>query len=573
MVKVALGVIAIAAVVVLVLVFVVGDDDGGGQSGEEWKPVAGLRLTEPKQIYRNEDGVLNVRLEAKPDLINVSDRPLNATPFNGRSLDGPTMHVRPGDTINVNFVNELGVDKDGKGIPTNIHYHGLHVSPLGVSDNIFRTFDNGKTYKSSVVIPRGHSRGTFWYHVHLHGISQGQVMNGLSGLLVIEGIEQQLPDSLRNVPDRQLALRDVQTKGDAILGPNDINPNKASTRLVNSLYQPRFEMSAGRYEHWRLANIGANVFYELKLDDPRRGGRVPFAVIAEDGESVWRVERKGTLLLPPGKRFDVLVRPPRPGVYVLQSLPYAQHSVQKAGDPPAITQKPVPVNADGKPETQTLATISATPAANAGAPAQRLPKSLHPSGQEGYDLSRDDVRVDNRQEFRFNYFSTDTEFAAQINGQTFNPTDDPAVSPVLRETQEWRLVNLTGDDHPFHIHVNPFQVISVNGKPYHANGYQDVVNLPKQYIEDGKLKNGEVVIRQRFTDYDGWFVFHCHILQHEDLGMMATIQTRRTAKDPVKPPPTAGHQRTPQELPATGPELNETPDDTLSEHAPEHGSR
>lgn len=118
----------------------------------------------------------------------------------------------------------------------------------------------------------------------------------------------------------------------------------------------------------------------------------------------------------------------------------------------------------------------------------------------------------------------------------------PAVSPVLGEVQEWTLVNETLDDHPFHIHVNDFQVMRVDGVARKANGLKDVVIIPKQRLIDGKLVPGRVVMRTRFTDFDGWFVFHCHILDHEDFGMMATIQVRRKSEDPIEPPPdTGGH--------------------------------
>jgi suppressor of ftsI len=117
----------------------------------------------------------------------------------------------------------------------------------------------------------------------------------------------------------------------------------------------------------------------------------------------------------------------------------------------------------------------------------------------------------------------------------------PMAAPVRGTLEEWTLVNQTTDDHPFHIHVNGFQVISVNGKRYRANGHQDIVNIPAQTLVDGKLVDGKVVIRQRFKRFTGWFVFHCHILQHEDAGMMATIQVRKSRHDPIKPPPEYRH--------------------------------
>ena len=106
------------------------------------------------------------------------------------------------------------------------------------------------------------------------------------------------------------------------------------------------------------------------------------------------------------------------------------------------------------------------------------------------------------------------------------------VTPRLGTVEEWTLVNQSGEDHPFHIHVNDFQVISVNGEPYRARGLQDVVVIPKN--------GGEVVIRNRFEDFTGHFVFHCHILGHEDAGMMQTVQVLGPGQRPT-PPPGDGH--------------------------------
>ncbi|MEV4582302.1 multicopper oxidase domain-containing protein [Nonomuraea jabiensis] len=104
-----------------------------------------------------------------------------------------------------------------------------------------------------------------------------------------------------------------------------------------------------------------------------------------------------------------------------------------------------------------------------------------------------------------------------INGKLFDP-DRIDVRAKLNTTEEWRVRNLANEEHTFHVHVNDFQVISVNGRPYHARNWQDTVQLPAR---------GEVVMRTRFRDFVGKYPLHCHILNHEDRGMMANIEVVR----------------------------------------------
>jgi suppressor of ftsI len=525
------GFTVVASAVALFLLGVAKESDSVAQTPPAWTPKAGLPLKNPAQVRPGASGTVSVRLTSEPKTIGVSGAPLGARPFDTdvpgpTSLNGPTIHVRPGGTIKVTFVNRLG-----DLIPTNIHYHGLNVSPRGRSDNIFRTFDNGKTYESVVHLPENHATGTYWYHVHLHPIAEGQVMAGLSGLLVVDGLAGKLPRAWQGVKQRQLALRDVQTSGNAIVDEDDIAIRGPSTRLVNALYQPTFTMRENRYELWRLANIGADVFYKLVFRNRAQPqSNAPFAVIAEDGLPVWDVDKRDTLLLPPGKRFDVLVAARDAGTYDLVSLPYAQF-YNPVGDPPTMLDpKPLPVDDAKLPVEQTLATARVRPSSRT-VPDAPLPKQLVPRK----DFSDD--RVDEKRTFRFQYTPPDVPFATLINGKQFEPTDMPMAAPVQGTLEEWTLINQTTDDHPFHIHVNEFQVMSVNGKRYRANSRQDIVDIPAQTLVDGELVDGKVVIRQKYTQFTGWFVFHCHILQHEDGGMMATIQVRKSARVPIEPPP------------------------------------
>jgi suppressor of ftsI len=458
------------------------------QEETEWKPKAGLPLTEPKQVH-SRNGVLKVTLDARRRSIDVSGSRIRAQPFNGR-LIGPTLHVRPGDTLDVTIRNATGER-------TNIHYHGMHVSPRGRSDNVFRTFHPGQTVKSVVHVPEDHSPGTYWYHVHLHGLTEEQVMGGMSGLLIVEGLQDLLPESLRDVQERQLAIRDVQHQGDSIvMDAADINVQKPTTRLVNGLLLPRFGLRSGETQLWRIANVGADIFYDVELTGHR------LHVIAEDGSPVWRVWSKRHLVLPPGKRYDVLVQGGKPGRYAFRTLKFDE----------GFQLLP----------TTKLATVTVRGPAAKPLP---LPRTIDTPAKSPADLP-----VRRRRTFTFSFdFSDPTQFA-HINGEAFNP-EVTNVAPLLGSVEEWTLRNVTSEDHPFHIHVNDFQVMKVNRKPYRANGLQDVVIIPK---------HGSVVIRNPFRRYTGHFVFHCHILGHEDGGMMKTVQVIRKGQKP-SPPPGAAH--------------------------------
>lgn len=451
-----------------------------------WRPVSGQPLEEPRQLY-SRDGVLRVNLSARRGRIMVSGSPVVAQPFNGQFI-GPTLNVRPGDTIRALIHN-------GTRQQTNIHYHGFHVSPDGLSDNVFRTFEPGSRNRSVVHLPDDHEPGTFWYHVHFHGLSEGHLMGGLSGLIVVDGLEDVLPEELREVPQRQLAIRNLQLARPgtvATLG-SQVSPMRESPRLVNGQLRPTLELRSGDTQLWRLANIGPDLFYEVGLEGHR------LTVVAEDGSPVWDVQSFDRLLLTPGKRFDVLVQGAKPGRYALKAYRYDGFA-------------PLP--------TVDLAHLTVTGAETA--PALAIPRTLPTTTRR-----LDDARIARRRRFVFSFGIDPRVFRALINGRQFDPkaTD---VAPILGTVEEWTLVNRSDEDHPFHIHVNDFQVMSVNGKPYRARGLQDVVDIPA----DG----GTVVVRNSFQDYTGHFVFHCHILGHEDAGMMKTIEVVRRGQRPTPPP-------------------------------------
>lgn len=461
-----------------------------------WAPVAGLPLAEPQQVYAH-DGVLKVTLDAELRTITVSDSKVVAQPFNGR-LIGPTLHVRPGDTIEVTFRNATPQD-------TNIHFHGMHVSPKGDGDNVFRRFRPGTTVHTKVTLPLDHSPGTYWYHAHFHGLTEPQLMGGMSGLIVVEGLQRLLPRALRGMRQQQIAIRDLQTPESmpwsTALSSDSIDSQKPTMRLVNGLLQPRMALRSGETQLWRLANIGSDLFYDVQLQGHA------FVVLAEDGSPKWRVRTVNHLVMAPGKRFDVLVVGGKPGRYVLRTRKYKRQE-----------------GFESLPEAK-LMDVDVLPR-RGGAHAPHVPSRLAtPAGPVT-------GRVVHRRTFTFSFDFKSQQFA-RVNGQAFDPAKTN-VAPRVNTVEEWTLRNATTEDHPFHIHVNDFQVVSVNGRPHHADGLQDVVIIPHR--RGGRP--GEVVIRIPFDQFTGHFVFHCHILAHEDAGMMMTVQVRRRGQA-VTPPPGA----------------------------------
>ncbi len=443
--------------------------------------VAGHALTQPKQYY-SENGVLNLTLTVKQEVVNVSGRRVYGMVYND-SFQGPTLHVKPGDQLNVTLVNDM------KSAVTDLHTHGLHVSPQGNSDNIFVMVNPHQTFQYTYNIPTDESTGTYWYHSHAHPNTEGQVFDGLSGIIMIDGIKKLLPTDLQSVKEVNLSLKDLQVQANGAIVQTNINSDAPTTRTVNGLVQPKISIAPGETQLWHLANIGADIFYKLQLDGSR------FTIIAEDGNPVWNITTATTLMMPPGKRWDVLVEGGPAGSTNLWTLP--------------INNGPW---GDKYPKVK-LATV-----VSSGSPQTPVPM---PTGGLIPEDSLANAKVDATRVFVFTENPNTNQF--YINGTQYNPNITNVYVP-LGSVEEWHLVNATLERHPFHIHVNDFQVTSIGGQPVNAKGTQDTVILPV---------GNDVVIRQRFTQFTGRFVFHCHILAHEDGGMMQVVDVYDPKVDPT----------------------------------------
>jgi suppressor of ftsI len=474
-----------ALLVILSLTAVVIAGCGAGSDADTtavpatFHPQHGRAFHEPA-VLRSRGGRLRTTFRVQEGRFEVAGVSVRGKSYRGTFI-GPTLRVRPGDTIEIRVVNRLGE-------PTNLHEHGFHVSPVGISDNVLRTMPAGTDNTVRVRIPRDIAPGTYWYHSHLHPLAEEQVFSGLAGVIVVEGLTERLPRALRRVPDRVLALKDLQVRDGAILDRN-IDSGARTTRTVNGLVDPLLHARTNQTQLLRLANISADIWYRLRLDGTR------FSVIAEDANPVGRVWTAGELLLPPGKRYDVLVRWPRAGTYRLRTLRY---STGPAGDT--------------YPERQ-LATVGV---AGTPVPDVRWPRSLGPLPR----FQRDGVR--RVRHLKFSENAAGTKFF--INGRQFDST---RVNEVVKlgTNEEWVIRNVSREQHPFHIHVNDFQVMSIDGKPYRARSLQDTVPL---------RVGGVVRIRMRFRNFLGAYVYHCHILAHEDAGMMGIVDVTRTGRRPSR---------------------------------------
>lgn len=429
-------------------------------------PVA---FREPPSVS-SKGGVLAVTLTAQRSTIRIGGQQAVTEVYDG-SYTPPTLRVRPGDMIRLRLVNRLDQ-------PTNLHTHGLQVSPAGNSDNVFLTVAPGQSQEFEFRIPMNHPSGLFWYHPHTHGFSNEQVRNGMSGALIVEGLLDSFP-ALHGVRERVLLLKDIQLE-DGKVANRGIGDH--TIRTVNGLINPTIELHPGETELWRIGNIGANLYYRLQLDGHQ------LYEVARDGNRLTHIIPADTILVPPGGRMEVLVQPSRRGTYALRTLAMdtGPGGNQYAGTKLATMQ------VQGDP-----------------VPARALPGALLPVA----DLRK---KVTGTRTITFSEGEVEGKDVFYVNGKPFDPDRvDTRIS--LGAVELWTIKNDSDELHDFHIHQGGFQLVEINGVPQPLDGYYDTVNLPVR---------GEIKIIIPFTDSTdiGKFVYHCHLLSHEDKGMMATVE-------------------------------------------------
>lgn len=442
------------------------------------------------EIVHSRDGVLRISLEQAPAVVTVAGTTFTSNVFNGRYIP-PVLMMNRGDRLELELVNRIGKADVQIAAPmeTNLHYHGMVVPPAAPGDDVFLHVGAGADYTYRWQVPADHSQGLHWYHPHAHGLVEPQILSGMSGLLVIDGQLQAHYPAFVGLAERWLLLKDIVLPGAADGSPN--------TKTINGVLGGTLRMQPGEMQVWNIGNVGADAYFD-------------FAVA---GAQLWEINRDGNVLiqprplqsvyLPPGSRSIVLVVAPSvAGSYAVRSLAV---DTGPQGDPnPDVPLARLVVS--GAPQdtralqaqllqpAQSQDTIVPTPAQVAALPITRKRTIVFSETADG-----------------------NTFF---LNGREYDPDRDD-VTVNLGDVEEWTLRNVSGERHVFHIHQLDFLVTSVNGQAVAETNLRDVIDLP--YQQDGVP--GEVVVTIPFTDpvMVGRFVFHCHIVGHEDAGMMANL--------------------------------------------------
>lgn len=386
----------------------------------------------------------------------------------------------------------------------NVHYHGLAVTPMVPGDNVFLSVNPATTFQYDFRIPVDHPAGLFWYHPHVHPGVNLQIAGGLSGGMIIGDVLAPFPE-LAGITERVMLLKDMKVKkGVPVVDPD---PAGKTLRTINGIYQPRIDMQQGELQFWRIGNIGANIYYKLRL--PKH----TFYVLAQDGNRTNQLVETKQLVMPPASRYEVLVRGARAGRYKLKAMPF------NTGP-----------DGDAYPG-QLLATVQVSK------PAVANPIPLPTAFMPVPDLRQAPINTTRTIVFA-DADSDDPDAQFTINGQFYDHARvDTTVT--LGTTEEWTIQNTSRELHVFHIHQTDFQVTEIDGESVPFTGHQDTVSLPFAK-KKGTLVPGEVKVIIPFTNpvIVGEFVYHCHIVQHADQGMMANIQVVAPGSVPTTP----GHE-------------------------------
>jgi FtsP/CotA-like multicopper oxidase with cupredoxin domain len=444
----------------------------------------GAPLRDPPRLRNKltEKGSFYADLTAKPAMARIAmgvDTPILA--YNDMS-PGPLIETTEGDHVWINFFNRIPDE------PSTVHWHGMSV-PADMDGNptdpVAPGFDRAYVFD----LPEG-SAGSYWYHPHPHGLTASQVYRGLAGAFIVKPKADPIPVAYG---DTVLFFTDLRLAGDGAMPPSGMvdmmNGRVGDHVLVNGQKNPVLSVPPGTRRRFRLFNATNARFLRLAFGD------VPMTIVGSDGgllEAPAPVVRD--VLLAPAERLEVVVAFENPGTVSLRTLDY-DRGWMGGGQPRSGGLTLMRVAVTGR-------RIDAPPP---------LPVTLRQIADLGPPLVK--------RRFVFGETMSSGEMGFMINGASFDMTRIDIVSQA-GQVELWEVANPTDMDHPFHVHGVQFQVVEserggkVSSPPYRA--WKDTVNVARD-------ETVRLLLRQ---DSPGLRMYHCHILEHEQLGMMGIVDVR-----------------------------------------------
>jgi FtsP/CotA-like multicopper oxidase with cupredoxin domain len=511
---------------------------------------AGSAVFNPSALFSS-NGILNVDFSYQTTTDSAGRTLFCFMTPNG--LENPTLHLMPGDRLVITVTNNtpagmnpMVLNSPNCGARTmdsssmNIHYHGTNTSPVCGQDEVIKTVVNsGQTFQYNVAFPANEPPGLYWYHPHIHGIAEAAVLGGASGAIVIEGINDAQP-AVAGLRQQIFVIRDQPQLAGLNEGPggcvNGVPYQDLSVNFVPiDSYQANppngrvtftpavLNVNPGEKQFWRVTNSSADSILDLQL----QYDRVPqtLVLVAIDGVPV--NSQDGTqpasmipvthFRLPPASRVEFVVTTPWPAV---RSAQLVTTSINTGANGDCDPNRPILNIALGGDATSSDSI---------------LPRSSARTNTWQRFNGLGTAPIARQRLVYFDENSDQTQFYMVVAGQpeaVFNPDAPPAITATQGTVEQWTVENHALENHEFHIHQIHFLVQSQNH--YEINGEPQAPAIDGQYLDMVEVPGWDgipqhpypsVKLLLDFRGQDiGTFVFHCHILGHEDLGMMNIIQ-------------------------------------------------
>lgn len=453
----------------------------------------------------------------------------------------PTLRLNPGDQLTLNLANKLPPSdasmpemnhaasstacSDGvmTASTTNIHFHGMNIPPKCHQDEVITTMVQPSTnYQYRFQVPANEPPGMYWYHPHPHGFAHYQVLGGASGILIVQGIQNFNP-ALAGLPERVLVIRDSENGNDPDIKAAASTPVAASKDIsLNYVPQgypsnspPVMAVKPAEKEFWRVANAGSDTILDVGL--VYGGVAQQIGLVALDGVPLgWYQGPSGALtkwvthiLIPPGSRAEFIATTPAAGV----SAQFITRGVDTG-----LTGDVIPA--------RTLANIVTS--ANAPAGGRAIPVASGPVTAQRFPWLAT-VAPKTQRSLYFSEIGTlsNITYLITVDGQTpapYDPSAPPNIVTTAGSVEDWTIENRSTEVHEFHIHQLHFLVLDVNGQPVSDSNLRDTYQVAAWDAVSTTYPSIKVRMDFRDPEIIGTFPYHCHIISHEDLGMMGTIQ-------------------------------------------------